>query len=206
VRRAFGAIGVGDPCATSDLFDAGLAQGDTRAEVEGANLALSLATQDIALVRAAQVWVDGLCQGPVTAPPHALTLPAAGLFANGQLTFSGYLTNGDGRTIALPQVGFTLATFTPADAREDWVRRSCDLSAFPGRAVEVRFAAAVAGNSSAAFGVGAIRLIRSAQPRSGPPPAEPANTGSIRWYREGPDALILPGTQKAPASLRGLWF
>ncbi|BDU73716.1 M4 family metallopeptidase [Mesoterricola silvestris] len=108
VRKAFGAINVGDPRAAGDGFDFNGSFTGTRAEVRGPSLVLTAGIPDHEGVTAVQFKVDGLPVGRAHAAPYTLTLDASRLFRNGPHSFQAIASNAWGQTLDSPVVPFTL--------------------------------------------------------------------------------------------------
>jgi len=107
VRRAFGAVAVGDPEDVSDPSHSGLAlRGVT--VTPGAELVLGAEVPESKAALTADFHVDGISMGRVGAPPYTLKLPASVLLANGPHWAKVYLANQAGQVIESPAVSFTL--------------------------------------------------------------------------------------------------
>lgn len=108
VRKAFGAINVGNPRAASDGFDLTGSFTGARAEVVGPDLVLAAGLTDVDGVKGVLFKVDGIPVGRVDAAPFTLTLDASRLFRNGSHSFQAIAANFWGQTMDGPRVPFTL--------------------------------------------------------------------------------------------------
>jgi Zn-dependent metalloprotease len=107
VRKAFGAINVGDPEATFDDFEAPTVSAE--ATILGSTLELTAAASDNDRVSAVMYFIDGFAAGKADSAPYRVTLDASRLLANGSHTLVAKALDPSGNEGASTPVSFTLA-------------------------------------------------------------------------------------------------
>jgi hypothetical protein len=107
VRKAFGAVNVGNPNATDDGFDLTGSLRST-AELRGRQLVLTATVAEVPDVRSVVFKVDGLMVARLARPPYVLTLDPGRWFTQGAHTFQAILANEVGQVLDGPTVPFTL--------------------------------------------------------------------------------------------------